>query len=199
MRVIETKVFKYEELSDKAKEKARDWYRSLNTDNYFAEPVIEDAEQVAEMLGIEFARCKGSKEPAVYWRGFWSQGDGASFEGTYRYAKGAAKKVREHCPEDTELHGIADRLQKLQSRIFYQGRFEIRARGYYQHSGTMQVEWHDPCPDEIGDDILQELRYFADWIYGKLEEAYEWENSDEVVAENIIANEYEFDEEGRRA
>ena len=199
MRVVETQVFKYEELSDKAKEKALDWYRSLNMDNHFAEPVIEDAEQVAEVLGIEFARRNGSKEPAVYWSGFWSQGDGASFEGTYRYAKGAAKKVREYAPRDTELHGIADRLQKLQSRIFYRGRFEIRARGYYQHSGTMTAEWYDPCPDDIGDDILQELRYFADWIYGKLEEAYEWENSDEVVAENIIANEYEFDEEGRRA
>ena len=199
MRVIETQVFKYEELSDKAKEKARDWYRSLNTDNYFAEPVIDDAEQVAEMLGIEFARRNGSKEPAVYWRGFWSQGDGASFEGTYRYAKGAAKKVREYAPRDTELHGIADRLQKLQSRIFYRGRFEIRARGYYQHSGTMTTEWYDHCPDDIGDDILQELRNFADWIYSNLERAYEWEDSDEVVAENIIANEYEFTEEGELA
>lgn len=26
-RIMETKVFKFEELSDKAKEKARDWYR----------------------------------------------------------------------------------------------------------------------------------------------------------------------------
>ena len=60
--------------------------------------------------------------------------------------------------------------------------------------------WHDD--DEyraIGDsedDIRQLMRDFADWIYKQLESAYEWDNSDDVVSENIVANGYEFDENG---
>ena len=39
-------------------------------------------------------------------------------------------------------------------------------------------------------------RSFMRWIYKRLEEAYEDSVSDEVVAENIIANGYEFTVDG---
>lgn len=55
-------------------------------------------------------------------------------------------------------------------------------------------EYRDIGDDE--DDVIQLMRDFADWIYEQLEKAYDYRTSDEAVEESIIANEYEFDENG---
>ena len=204
MRVIEKEIFKYEELDDRAKDKAKDWYRQFVFNEHCDwEFVLEDAVQAAEILGIGIGRRRGSWESAIYFSGFWSQGDGACFEGSYRYAKGAAKRVREEYPEDKELHRIADELQTIQRRNFYKLCARMTHSGRYSHSGCMDVSvWHyDDQYRDIGDaedDIAQLMRDFADWIYGQLEKEYEYQCSDNVVEESIIANEYEFDEYGDR-
>ena len=204
MRVIEKEIFKYEELDDRAKDKAKDWYRQfVFNDSCDWEFVFEDAVQAADILGINIDHRRGSREPAIYFSGFWSQGDGACFEGSYRYAKGATKKIREYAPQDTELHRIADELQSIQRRNFYKLCARMTHSGRYSHSGCMDASvWHyDDQYRDIGDaedDIAQLMRDFADWIYDQLEKEYEYQCSDNVVEESIIANEYEFDEDGDR-
>ena len=47
-------------------------------------------------------------------------------------------------------------------------------------------------------DIIELLRNFMNWIYKRLENDYEWLNSNEQVDESIISNEYEFDIKGNR-
>ncbi len=46
MRIIETKVYTFDELNDKAKEKARDWYRKGALDYDWWDSTYEDAERV---------------------------------------------------------------------------------------------------------------------------------------------------------
>jgi hypothetical protein len=196
-------LYTYEELSEEAKKEARAWYRRASEgDNFFAECVIEDAVECGRILGISINTRKNSIEPAVYWSGFWSQGDGASFEGSWRYAKGSTKAIRKHAPSDTTLHGIADRLAYAAKKTFYMVSAEVAcATSHYSHSGCMQVEVRmeiNAHNEEVEEEITQALRDFADWIYRQLEKGYEYQNSDEVVAENIIANEYEFTENGNR-
>ena len=205
MRTSVHKLFKYEELDDRAKDKAKDWYRQfVFADSCDWEFVFEGAVQAADILGIYIDHRRGSRERAIYFSGFWSQGDGACFEGAYRYAKGATKKIREYAPQDTELHRIADELQDIQRRNFYKLCARMVHSGRYSHSGCMDVSvWHyDDQYRDIGDaedDIAQLMRDFADWIYSRLEKEYEYQCSDSVVEESIIANEYEFYDDGRRA
>lgn len=197
-------LYPYSELSDEAKEKAREWWRDCEArsgDNFFAECVIEDAESVAEILGITFDR-RGKHSPAVYWSGFWSQGDGACFDGSYSYAKGARKAIREYAPQDSELHRIADELTKVQRRYFFALSATCEQRGHYQHSGCMSVcvrddrdGWRGVSSDD-DEEIRQLLRDFADWIYRQLEREYEYRMSDEMIEDAIISNEYEFTEDG---
>jgi hypothetical protein len=53
--------------------------------------------------------------------------------------------------------------------------------------------------NELHDEELAEaLRAFMKWIYRQLEREYDYLTSDEAIAESIIANEYEFTEEGER-
>lgn len=202
MREITTvkTVFTYDELSDKAKEKARDWFRESNCDYEWFEYVYEDADNIAKILGIELDRKRGNT-PDIMFSGFYSQGDGACFEASYSYAKGAVKAVKDYAPNDTELQRIAKLLQDTQRRNFYRLTATTKQRGHYYHSGCMSVSVEDSENQyrDIGDsedDITQAMRDFADWIYKRLENEYEHLNSDETVESNIIANEYEFDEEG---
>ena len=212
MRVVETNVFQYDELDDRAKERAREWYsRRVFEDSCDWEFVYEDAAEVADILGIDLRQRRvqlmggGHRyEPSIYFSGFWSQGDGACFEGTYRYAKGATKKIRGYAPQDKELHRIADELQAVQRKHFYHLTASMNHSGHYYHSGCMSVEVEhneDRYRDisDAEDDIRQLMRDFADWIYECLSDEYDYQTSDSAVEETIRANEYEFDEDGERA
>ena len=205
MTIIETEVFTYSELSESAKETARKWYRIASQgDNFYAECVYEDAAQIADLMGIDLCQTStntGTYKPTIYYSGFSSQGDGASYECRYRYKPGTLKAVTAYAPKDTELHRIAKALQDIQKRYFYKLVATSRHSGHYYHSGCMRVivEHSDDSYRDISDaedTVTQCLRDFADWIYSQLEKAYYWENSDENIAETIAANEYKFTEYG---
>lgn len=219
-RTVEYTVFKFAELTDKAKEKARDWFREGALDHDWWEHTYEDAVQCGAILGIEIAasnqrwsctdgRSGVDTSPAIFFSGFSSQGDGAQFEGEYSYANGAHKKIRQHAPKDTELHRIADELFALQRANAYDLLAKMDCKGaQYNHSGWMNVdvvlnnrvtrhstdEW-----TAIDKALTQLMRDFANWIYKQLNAEYDYQMSDEVVDDNISANEYEFNEDGTRA
>ena len=79
-------------------------------------------------------------------RGFHSQGDGASFFGTYCHARGACKAIRAHAPRDDELHRIADELQAAQRGNFWQLTAAIRQQGRYCHEYSMAIEVERDSP-----------------------------------------------------
>ena len=193
MRTEALHIYTYEELSDEAKAKARDWYRK-NDDNEYSEFVIDDAKEVAALMGWEIDK--------VYYSGFWSQGDGACFEGIMRYNKGCAKLVKAYT-NDAELNRIAKAWQDLQRQNFYALRASVKHRGHYQHEMCTEFDCGDTRHNygwlqnpEAEDDTKEIARDFMRWIYKRLESEYEYSVSDEVVAENIIANGYEFTEDG---
>lgn len=193
MRTEALHIYTYEELSDEAKAKARDWYRK-NDDNEYSEFVIDDAKEVAALMGWEIDK--------VYYSGFWSQGDGACFEGIMRYNKGCAKLVKAYT-NDAELNRIAKAWQSLQRRNFYALEASVKHRGHYQHEMCTEFDCGDTRHNygwlqnpEAEDDIKEIARDFMRWIYKRLEAEYEYSVSDEVVEENIIANGYEFTADG---
>jgi hypothetical protein len=202
-RIIETVVYNFEELSLRAKERARDWWRSSAASDFDSDYIIEDAVEIAKILGIRI-NDRGNGH-AVFFSGFCSQGDGACFEGYYNYASGAAQKIRQHAPNDIVLHAIADGLQQVQRRHFYALQAQMLHRGRYQHSGCMTVDVEDDrdCYRDIAQDTQDEIaslmRDFADWIYRQLEREYDYCMSDECVDDALIANGYEFDETGKIA
>ena len=204
--VIETKIYQFSELSDDAKERARDWYRSVF---YFdPSPLIDCIADIADMFGLDIRQTypkpgRHDYTPTVYYSGFYSQGDGACFEGVYRYKKGALAAVKKEYPQDTELHRIVKGLQDVQAKHFYQLRAKTGQRGHYSHSGCMWVEAeHLSAPyldiDYAEGELRQLLRDFADWIYKALQGEYEGEQENDYVDENIVTNEYTFTEDGRR-
>lgn len=215
-RIEETPVYMFDQLSDKAKETAREWYRSASVHDEWWDNVFDNVAYIGEIIGIKFARRRGSNALAIYFSGFSSQGDGACFEGSYAYAKGALAELKKErpasythdgttteCKRNKELHEIARKLQDIQRKHFYKLEADCKHRGHYSHSGCMDVDvsHSDDISRDIGDaetDIRDTLRLFADWIYSTLEDEHDFIQSDEQVDEAMEANGYEFDEDGVR-
>ncbi|PIO99493.1 antitoxin of toxin-antitoxin stability system [Pleomorphomonas carboxyditropha] len=210
-KVIETTVYQFDELSDAAKEKARDWYREGSFGYDWYDSVYEDFRRVAEILGLHLktrtVRLYGGgtrQEPCLWFRGFWSQGDGACFETFYSFRKEAPRRIRNYAPQDTELHRITDALQSVQRRNFYQLHAEASHRGHYYHEYCMaiSVERDSPTRQDMTagaeEVMIEALRDLARWLYRQLEREYDYLTSDEAVDEAITANEYTFTEAGRR-
>lgn len=229
-----TKLYKFEELpNDKAKERAREWYREfVFSDSNDWEFVFEDAVTIAALFGLEIAtkRIKGHvvaskdrpareftrEETQIFFSGFWSQGDGACFEGRYEYKAGGLAAVKEHAPQDSTLHDIVGELEgtqeDLQKADGYTLIADTKHSGHYYHSGCMDVSFDaTDFPDGADDTkekrdryvesekaIIKALRRFADWIYRQLEAEHRYQSSNEAIDESLIANEYEFTADGKR-
>jgi len=215
MRVLTQPVFHLSEISESAKENARNWYRQSAFDNDWFDAVYEDAANIADIIGIDIRNRKVSFGNGttrydginIGFSGFWSQGDGAHFEGQYSYAKGASKEIREYAPQDEELHRIADEFQAVQRKSFYGITAKVKHRGHYQHENCTDIDVemtedrhgnYRYASSETERQIKEILRSFMRWIYRSLEKDYDYHSSDEFVDENIAANGYEFTSDGER-
>lgn len=218
MKTIQVKAFEFSELSDAAKERARDWYRQASSqDDYWSESVIDEVVQQAELMGIRLKERRiplmnGSTrgEPCIWWRGFSSQGDGACFEGSWSARDVSADKVADgwgDSDQTKEIKRIASEFDRIAS-AYPEASFSVVHRGHYSHENCTEFDVSLGDDDsEIGpekweeaEDALKEAaRDFMRYIYRALEREYEYQNSDEVVDDNITANEYLFTEDGKRS
>lgn len=192
----------FDQLSDRAKEKARENERRHMLDYDWWDCVYEDAVRIGSLMGIEIdERTRpGRKEPelSIYFSGFGSQGDGASFEGTYTPKPDAIKAIQNET-NDEELLRIATELTVLQVVAKLSGHdlgdARIKTQGRYNHSGGMYVEVHDDLDEYVYEEPLANLmRAFADWIYRSLERESEYLTSDECIDERLCDE--TFDEDG---
>ena len=210
--IIEITVYRFDELSEAGKDNARAWYREGAFDDDWYDAVYEDFQRIAEILGIRLrtrtSRLVGggaSESPSIWFTGFWSQGDGAAWEGSYSFSKGVSSAIRSYAPKDRELHRIADALLDIQRCNFYQLQADVRHRGNYYHAFTMAIDVTRESP--VGQDMTEDaestvtdlLRDLARWLYRQLEQEYDYLSSDAAVDEAVLANGYTFTESGRRA
>ena len=186
---------KYEQLNDKAKAKARESYYDVGVDYEWWEHVYEYATTVASMLGMYDFDVQGFDLD----RGYYVQ-----YKGRFH-----AKDMKLDDLTDAQreqLKHITDPLaaQSALCAIHSQGSY-LWADVTPAYRTSLNVDWEVwDCYDDIeevealidGDAIEQAFDDFADWIGDQLQAEYDWLTSDEVIEETIIANEYEFDEEG---
>lgn len=206
-----TPVFRVEELVPAARDAARCWGRQHVVPEDWHESVIDDFERVCAIIGVDLATRAvplyggGTRRKVlIHFSGFSSQGDGASFEGGYRYARRSAAEIRAYAPTDRELHGIADSLAAIQRRNIYQLEATIRQLGRYCHEYTMAIAVERACSTDqamtaTAEDVVTEcLRDLARWLYRRLEAEYDFQTSDTQVDAAFCANDYTFTAAGVR-
>lgn len=195
--IKETEVFTFDELSDSAKEKARDWWKSQGLDYEWWDCVYEQYTTACKLFGLDISR--------IMFSGFWSQGDGASFTGTHSYKKGGLQALKKEFPQWAEIHDICNRLAQMQKPNFYGVNVDISKNGRYCHEMTMgfsvsvyiegQGERYD-IPQGLEEECSDIFRDLARDIYKSLEAEYDFLMSDERVDEGILCNGYQFTEDG---
>lgn len=167
--------YAFSELSDRAKEKAREWYRRDYPDHGWWLSSYEEFAKIAEMMGISVdskaERLMSGKirhDPAIYFSGFWCQGDGACFEGDWHPEKDpliSLNKVMDHAPTDTELHEIAFGLAHLSERcndLVPYARVNVTHSSNYYHSRSVSYDIDLPDPVDLDrDNELHVLVYNA--------------------------------------
>lgn len=206
--------YTFDELSPEAKDRARTWMRDCEAQEWDAEYVLTDAAEICALLGIELdthaVKLHGGgtrHDPDIFYAGFYSQGDGASFTGTYAHKAGSLKAITAHAPQESELHRIARELADLQKTYAYKLRATIRRISYqYSHEHTVCVdaeldtenpEWTVTPEDE--ETLTEAMRDLMRWIYKALQQEYEYRLADAQIDEDIRANEYAFTADGKRS
>lgn len=198
---------KFDKLSLKAKQAARQAWIDDQGQNYPYDEWwnFDDFVECARRLGIDIDdRGNKIRGPAIYFSGFWSQGDGASFEGKYKCRPDAVQQIAEWAPLDETLNELARQLTALQARIVLEGQeplgVYISRRGNYSHSGTMDFAWPACEDDEVAAEETKEvediMRAFADWMYRQLEDQYNYYFSDEYVDERLREDGIRFHKDG---
>lgn len=199
--------FKFGELSERAKQKAREKYTSGDylVDEWW-DGVYEDAVRIGQMLGIEIGATtrvstKGRNYTTtnIWFSGFGSQGDGACFDGDYSHAPDAVKDITAET-NDEELLRIAQQLTTMQLTQRLQGLEYFTAAIHAERNNSIRTEIRDWGVDEVGE--VDEKKFqrlmsdFADWIYARLEDENDYLYSDEYVDERLSENDCVFDESG---
>lgn len=212
VRITEDTLYKYEELSDKAKEKAIEVHSEFAADYGWWECTYEDIVRVGSILGIDiddrpFKTMGGTirTEPNIYFT--LDRGRGISFNAWYHQRDDIDIKIKEYAGIDKVLHGIADDLIEAQrlclntanARITQVGRdngihinveFDV---DNYDTSSFLAKE------EDIVEKIESAIKEFADWAIDSLQTEYDYLTSREAIEESLIANECEFYESGRAA
>ena len=205
MRTITTttNVYKFEELSPESQANALDKHREwLVNDPYWYTCIEEDWNDKLSNLGIE--------NPKISFSGFWNQGDGAVFT-----SKNIDLiKLLDGLGMQTEYKYIYDLLiddvMNVSSSI-------NRISNYYDHEGTAKLSIDF---EQLNDDYESEEKYnevenkaiemlsqlekeLESWrremckeLYYDLMQEYEMLQSDDVLKETFVENEYEFTEDG---
>lgn len=209
MRVIEmpsVKVFHFNELDEAAQKVAIEKMRDTELDYDWSEGIVDLFKGILTSLGF-------ADDVTTPFSGFWCQGDGASFFGEYRHAKGAKKviaKLISHMKEETQksILEAVDGIIALQKKHAYRIGAKVYSSTYhYCHEYTMSIETLkdvlDPDENHLSHDEDQELleyfRVLARIYYRELQSSYYYLTSEEAAKEHIESDidNYEFYEDGQ--
>ena len=179
MRTIETQVFTYDELSEDAKEKARNWWCEVPHYDDWAESVLEDAKNIGLVITEFDLDRRGVK---------------ASFK---RYAELTAVAC-------TQEHGAECETYKDSEQFL----LDLKTRHEAMESAIAALKESGDPDDKIADVESafdgwledREAEYLHDMSENyriMLNREYEYVTSDDYVEEAIRANEYEFTIDGK--
>lgn len=172
-------IAKYDELTQDQRDKAIDNLNLSDDFEFQAESTLEYFETALNILGFNNVKFQYS--------GFWSQGDGASFTGTFNVPK-AVKELKDRMSklkEEFPTFNIHDygslRFTKEEKEEDTLNIFRISS--FYSHSGTVSSD----------NEALRELvRDISNDLYKALEKDYDYVTSREYKEDVIAANGWEF-------
>ena len=201
MRTETVEIYKFNELSESAKENALENLREIN---------IRYGDWWDSIYDMYKCDTPGFEIDNIYFSGFWSQGDGAMFEGCITDdVLDLIKPSYRNEAYNRDFYKVINLIKKDYISVF--GKFKQYGH-YYHHksySDTLEYEFINDSygkdysnVEEVLEDILEEIReHYEDVcmkLYRDLEKEYEYLTSEEAIIETIECNEYEFTKDGEQ-
>lgn len=165
----------FSELNAEQKKRVIENYQYINIDCNWYSFTLDDWKEKLERQGF--------LSPEIYFSGFYSQGDGASFTADIdleKFLSGRRVKVK-YVTELALYKETGDNVV-------------ITTSGHYSHEYTMSID-SDNLSAELEDFILEEAREQARKIYRDLRAEYEYLMTDEAISETLEVNGYYFNHE----
>ena len=217
-KTIEITLYQFDELNDKAKEKAVQNYHN----NWMQD---ERWGSTYDYMKEEGEHKHGFRVDDIRFSGFWSQGDGASWCGAVDLGDWVRKTFN-----STDLeHPLTQIFLALLDEGWIESKVLVSFNSsHYCHENTMHVNNIDhyykidddsvmemgmfkganvaelihlieSTLDTLYERLVEECQDFARTIYKELEADYEAQTTEEVIAESYAINDVWFDETGRIA
>ena len=195
MRIVEQKIYKFSELSEKAQQKAIEDHRNFETEVYSSDFLIDEFKQ--ELANNGFLNAK------ICYGGFWSQGDGLSFNADINLIF----FINSNKDQLPLLHKILHSERDLYSYIDA-GICKNSHSYHYSHKKTRYSEVSFNYLDSriekvlekevkiLGELIESDRLDFCDKFYKILKDDYESRLEDENIIDSLVTGEYEFTENG---
>lgn len=174
-----TKVYRFEELSDEAQQKALEKLCDVNIDYEWWESVFEDAKTIGVVIK-EFSLDRGS-----YCRGQF-------IESELDVAEAILKEHGKDCETYRDAYEFIWAMAESEDADYEEYRREVEPGDDF----VWGAEDFDPdaaCPDELEEfqrTIFEDYRII-------LQKEYDYLTSEDTIRETINANEYEFTEDGQ--
>lgn len=220
-KTVEITLYQFDELNDKAKEKARDYYiTNWMQDEWWG--------STYDMMKEEGEHKHGFRVDDIKFSGFWSQGDGASWCGAVDLGDWVRKTFN-----STDLeHPLTQIFLALLEEGWIESKVLVSFNSsHYCHEETMHVNGiehyygiEDDSVMEMGmlkgalvadlikmldceggflssldERLVEACQDFARDIYRELERDYEAQTTEEAIGEAYAINDVWFDETGRIA
>lgn len=199
MRTQEITIFSFEELTPKAQQRAIEKNRDINVNfENWSELIIEEGTKTALAAGFTIKQ--------IYFSGFWSQGDGAMFE----YIGLEGETLKNEFIEGLNLSDM--RKNWLKDSVYASAGGRHSGRYYHENSCNHSIYWEIDSADlqylgpfydllksyaeQFEEFIIEKYKNLCRDIYKNLSNYYDELISDECIKDTLIANDYEYTQEG---
>lgn len=198
MQVVETKVYKFNELSTEAQEyvieKVKNSSSYMDYDWYDG---VTSPREGEESFAYRTCNDNGFTLDRVYFSGFWSQGDGTMFEGEVDHDVMMKLFIKEK--------GVSKWFAYIP---LYGGKIKHKGRYYHENSKEISTVEVDCCKDNDNTKRITKLvDKYEEFIeekyvnvckatYKQLSKEYDYLTSDEAIREHLECQGADYEENG---
>lgn len=210
METIKLALYEFKELSAQAKEKALQEFAYINVDYDWYTFTIEDFKNVCATIVIEIDVQR------TYFRGFYSQGDGSSFQATVdipQLTKAILNQAWVGYAPNLQFNFPAVDFDSRLIRLFENESLDanpniVGSERWY--SVTADLSYQLPYTNHCYNRTEAELEKLETWLqaiadklnrylFKSLQAEYEHQTEEKAIVETIEANEYQFTADGKSA
>lgn len=169
-RIIKTTVYKYDELSEQAKENALEQFAFINVDYDWWESTYEDAENV----GLKITDFNTDRGNSIH---------GKILTSAPEVIESILENHGKHCDTYTTAARFKPKFELIEWQM------DVRDNEDYTKYPNVEYD-RDALEDKFLHDILEDY-------LSMLKKEYEYQTSREAIEEVLQANEYEFTADGK--